>query len=318
MNFPFFPESASTFAPRVDGLYFALLGICGVVLLGILFVMVYFLFKYRRGHPSPRPPRTVPTLPFELTWSLIPLFIFMGFFVWGAEVYHDMQQVPENALEIHVVGKQWMWKLQHPTGQREIDELHVPVGRPIKLTMASQDVIHSFYIPGFRIKQDVVPGRYTTQWFHSTRPGRYHLFCAEYCGKDHSRMTGWVHVMEPADYEAWLVSSQPPEPVGASGARLFREFGCSGCHMGSRVVRAPPLEGLYGRPVALMNNQVVPADEKYIHDSILYPKLQITAGYEPVMPSYEGHITEEEIFDLVTYIKSLANQATPAGRPSQP
>lgn len=309
MKFPLFPDSASTMSHRVDALYFALVGVCGVVLLGILAVMVFFLFRYRHGKRSAfREQRSCSTLPFELTWTITPLLVFLGFFVWGADIYQDEQRVPPDALDVHVVGKQWMWKIQHPTGQREIDELHVPVGRNVKLTLASQDVIHSFFIPAFRIKQDVVPGRYTTEWFKATRIGTYHLFCAEYCGKDHSRMIGAVHVMAPEDYEAWLMHGAPAEPITESGARLFRELGCSGCHMGNGTVRAPPLEGLFGRPVPLMSREVVVADERYIHDSILYPSREITAGYEALMPSYEGKITEEQIFELVAYIKSLANE----------
>jgi cytochrome c oxidase subunit 2 len=318
MKFPLLPESASTVSHRVDALYFALIGVCGFMLLLILAVMIFFLFRYRRGQRRFREQRSYSTLPFELTWTIIPLLVFLGFFVWGADIYQDVQRVPPDALDIHVVGKQWMWKVQHPTGNREIDELHVPVGRDVKLTLASQDVIHSFFIPAFRIKQDVVPGRYTTEWFKATRVGDYHLFCAEYCGKDHSRMIGWVHVMTPEDYEAWLIRGKPAEPTVESGARLFREFGCSGCHVGNGTVRAPPLEGLYGRPTPLMSREVVIADEKYIHDSILYPARDIAAGYEPLMPSYEGRITEEQIFELVTYIKSLG-AARPAtifpGRP---
>jgi len=312
MKFPLFPDSASTMAHRVDTFYFVLVGICGLVVLGLLAVMVFFLFKYRRGQPAFREQRSYRTLPLELTWTVVPLLVFLGFFVWGAEIYQDMQMAPRDALDIHVVGKQWMWKVQHPTGQREINELHVPVGRNVKLTLASQDVIHSFFVPAFRIKQDVVPGRYTTAWFAATRVGTYHLFCAEYCGKDHSRMGGSVHVMSPADYEAWLTRGASAEPLVESGARLFRELGCSGCHVGTGIVRAPPLEGLFGRPTPLLSREVVIADEKYIHDSILYPNREIAAGYEPLMPSYEGRITEEQLFEVVAYIKSLANAKPPA------
>ena len=309
MRFPLFPDSASTVAHRVDALYFTLVGVCGFVLLGIFVAMLLLLFKYRRGQRRFRIQRSYSTLPFELTWTIIPIFVFLGFFVWGADIYQEMQRVPPDALDIHVVGKQWMWKVQHPTGNREINELHVPVGRNVKLTLASQDVIHSFFIPAFRIKQDVVPGRYTTEWFKATQVGTYHLFCAEYCGKDHSRMVGWIYVMTPEDYEAWLMRGRPAEPLVESGARLFREFGCSGCHVQSGIVRAPSLQGLFGRPTPLMSREVVIADEKYIHDSILYPARDIAAGYEPLMPSYEGRISEEQLFELVAYIKSLASAA---------
>lgn len=311
MNFPLIPASASTTAHRVDALYFCLVGVCGAVVVGILAVMLVFIVKYRRGKSAMRAQRRFTTIPFELTWTLIPLILFLGFFVWGADIYHEMRMPPPDALEVHVVGKQWMWKVQHPTGNREINELHVPVGRNVKLTLASQDVIHSFFLPAFRIKQDVVPGRYTMEWFRATETGAFHIFCAEYCGKDHSRMIGTVYVMTPADYEAWLIRGKPAEGLAASGARLFRELGCSGCHMGKGPVRAPPLEGLYGRAVPLNSREIVNGDEKYIHDSILYPALQVAAGYEPLMPSYEGRVTEDEVFALIAYIKSLATATPP-------
>ena len=216
-------------------------------------------------------------------------------------------------MEINVIGKQWMWKVQHPEGNREINELHVPVGRNVKLTLASQDVIHSFFLPSFRTKMDVVPGRYTTEWFQATKIGSYHLFCAEYCGTKHSGMVGRVVVMDPADYEDWLTKGQPGPTLVQEGERLFRELGCSGCHLGSSIVRAPPLEGLYGKPVPLQSGVIVIADEGYIRDSILLPNNQVTAGYEPVMPTYQGHVTEEEILELIAYIKSLGS-ATPEAR----
>ena len=244
----------------------------------------------------------------EVSWTVIPTLLFMGAFAWGAVVYFDIQHVPEGTIHINVVGKQWMWKIQHPSGNREIDELHVPVGRVVKLTMASQDVIHSFFIPAFRIKQDVVPGRYTTEWFVATKPGTYHLFCAEYCGKDHSGMIGKVVVMKPEDYEAWLVKGAPADTLVQSGERLFRELGCSGCHMGTGVVRAPPLEGLFGRPTPLQNRELVIADEAYIRDSILLPEKQITAGYEPLMPSYQGRLEEDQLLELIAYIRSLGGK----------
>jgi len=232
----------------------------------------------------------------------------MGVFTWGANIYYNMARVPADALEINVIGKQWMWKVQHQEGNREINELHVPIGRAVKLTLASEDVIHSFYLPAFRVKQDAVPGRYTTEWFEATRAGTYHLFCAEYCGTAHSRMIGRLVVMDPAEYEEWLSTGHPGDTLVKAGERLFRELGCSGCHMGSTQVRAPPLEGLYGKPVPLQSGEVVRADEKYIRDSILLPQSQVTAGYEPVMPSFQGHITEEQILELIAYIKTLGTK----------
>jgi cytochrome c oxidase subunit 2 len=298
----------------VDHLFFALILICGIVLVGLLLVILYFLFKYRRGKPAKRARSPLPSTPFELTWSFIPLLIFMGLFTWGAVVYNDQQTTPPAALEINVVGKQWMWKLQHESGQREINELHVPVGQVVKLILASQDVIHSFYIPAFRIKQDVVPGRFTTEWFKATQVGTYHIFCAEYCGKDHSRMRGRIIVMDPADYQHWLTTGQPATPLAQSGENLFRSLGCSGCHMGSAVVRAPPLQGLYGHPVPLQDGRVVLADEGYLRDSILLPERDVAAGYQPVMPSYKDRISEDDLFLVIAYLKSLGSQAPEVAR----
>ncbi len=314
MNFPLFPPQASTLAREVDSLYFTLIVICGTVLTGLLAVIVFLLFKYHRGKPGQRSRSPLPTTPFELTWTFIPLVIFMGLFTWGAVVYNDQQTVPRGAMEINVVGKQWMWKLQHPGGQREINELHVPVGQPVKLILASQDVIHSFYIPAFRIKQDLVPGRFTTEWFEATKIGTYHIFCAEYCGKDHSRMRGRVIVMEPAEYQSWLAAAPPGPSLAQEGENLFRVLGCSGCHMGSPVVRAPPLEGVYGHSVPLQDGRIVLADEAYLRDSILLPERDIAAGYQPVMPSYRGRISEEDLFLLINYLKSLGTKSAQSQR----
>ncbi len=307
MSFPLFPPQASTTARHVDLLYFALLGICGAVLVGWLLVMLIFLFKYRRGKPAQRARSPLPTTPFELTWTFVPLLIFMGLFTWGAVLYNDEQTIPRAALEINVVGKQWMWKLQHENGRREINELHVPVGQVVKLILASQDVIHSFYIPAFRIKQDVVPGRFTTEWFKATKPGIYHIFCAEYCGKDHSRMRGRIIVMDPAEYQDWLTRGKDV-PLAQAGETLFRSLGCSGCHLGSAVVRAPPLQGLYGHAVPLQSGRVIVADEAYLRDSILQPERDIAAGYQPVMPSYFNRISEEDLFLIISNLKRLGSE----------
>lgn len=314
MTFPLFPDQASTMARQVDTLFFALIALCGSVLTLILIAMVGFLFKYRRTKPADRRPRRLRTTAIEVSWTVIPTLLFMGVFAWGAVVYFDMQHAPQGTIHINVVGKQWMWKIQHPNGVREIDELHVPVGRVVKLTMASQDVIHSFFIPAFRIKQDVVPGRYNSQWFVATRAGKYHLFCAEYCGKDHSGMIGNIIVMKPEEYEQWLSNGAPSETLAQSGEKRFRELGCSGCHMGSGVVRAPPLEGIFGRPTPLQSGAVVVADAGYIRDSILLPLKDITAGYEPLMPTFQGRINEEELLELIAYIKTLGTKQ-PEARP---
>jgi cytochrome c oxidase subunit II len=308
MKFPLFPPSASTLSPRVDALFWFLVGLSALFMLLIFVPMAIFLFKYRRGNPANRKPVRLPTLRIELTWTLLPLVLLLGIFYWSASIYYSMAHAPAEGREIHVIGKQWMWKVQHPEGNREINELHVPVGRTVRLTLASQDVIHSFFLPAFRIKQDVVPGHYFRQWFTPTKPGIYHLFCAEYCGTAHSRMIGRVVVMEPGDFENWLAAGKPSESLAQSGERLFRELGCSGCHMGNAQVRAPRLEGLYGRAVPLANQQVVRADEGYIRDSILLPQAQIAAGYEPLMPTFAGRVSEEELLELVAYIKSLGSK----------
>jgi cytochrome c oxidase subunit 2 len=305
MNFPVFPVQGSAFAKEVDFLYFSLIAFSFAMTLIILLPIAYFLVKYRRGKKADRRPARLPELTIEVTWITIPLLMMMGLFAWGADLYFRERRPPVGALDINVIGKQWMWKVQHPEGRREINELHVPAGRIIKLTLASQDVIHSFFLPAFRVKRDVIPGTYTVEWFQAAKAGTSHLFCAEYCGTHHSGMIGRVVVMEPADYEAWLVAGNPGDTLAQAGERRFRELGCSGCHLGSTVVRAPPLEGLFGKPVPLEGGQVVTADEGYVRDSILLPNSQITAGYQPVMPSYQGRVTEEELLELIAYIKSL-------------
>jgi cytochrome c oxidase subunit 2 len=309
MKFPLFPDQASTTAGQVDALYFFLTGLSLFFMAIIFLPMLCFLFKYRRGKQADRGPSRIPTMKLEVTWTVIPLLLSMGLFAWGARVYFDMEVPPADAIEINVVGKQWMWKLQHQEGNREINALHIPIGRTVKLTLASEDVIHSFFIPAFRIKQDVVPGRFTTEWFKPTKAGDYHLFCAELCGAEHSRMIGTVSVMEPARYQQWLNQGSVGDTLAQSGGRLYRELGCSGCHAGNATVRAPRLEGLYGKLVPLQSGQMVRADDKYLRDSILLPASQVTAGYDPLMPTYQGHITEEALLKLIAYIKSLANKS---------
>lgn len=311
MNWRLAPEQASTSAPEVDALYWFLVGLSAFFVLIIVVPMLYFLIRFHRGSTTTRtipPPETVRT---ELVWIGVLLVIATGIFIWSSITFFRLRTPPRNALEIHVVGRQWMWKIQHPQGKREIDELHVPKGRPVRLVMSSEDVIHSFYIPAFRIKQDVVPGRITSEWFTATKVGRYHLFCAEYCGTQHSGMIGEVIVMEPGEYEDWLRTGFQGESVEQAGARLFRSRGCSGCHAENSVVRAPRLEGVYGRPVPLQDSTVVIADEQYIRDSILLPSKQVAAGYMNVMPSYEGALSENELLQLIAYIKSLGTGNEP-------
>ena len=249
----------------------------------------------------------------EATWMVIPLLLAMAMFSWGAIIYVDYRRAPQDTLDIYVIGKQWMWKAQQPNGQREINELHVPVGRDIRLILASEDVIHDFYVPAFRVKMDVVPGRYNTMWFRPTKPGRYHFFCSQYCGTNHAVMGGWVTVMEPSDYVAWLSGSTGGDtnPVVA-GQKLFSEKACDTCHLGSGLGRAPSLNGVYGANVLLTDGSTVVADDAYIRESILQPNAKIVAGYQPLMPTFQGQLTEEQILALTAYIKSLQSQPVPA------
>ena len=311
MGFQLFPTSASANAGEVDAIFWALTGLSLFILTLVFLPLLFFAIKYRRGSRADRTPSKIPTWKFEVTWTIIPFFVGMGIFAWAADVYFHIESPPANALQVDVVGKQWMWKLQHAEGNREINELHVPVGRAVKLTMTSQDVILDFFVPAFRMKQDVVPGRYTSEWFMPTRVGRYRIFCAQFCGTSHAAMTGWVDVMKPADYQKWLVTTGQGESMEAAGKRLFTQVGCSGCHEAGSKIHAPHLEGLYGHPVPLDGGQVVTADDKYIRDSILLPGSQITAGYQNLMPSFAGRLTEEEVMELIAYIKSLADQQPP-------
>ena len=298
-------------AVQVDRLYIGLVLISALYLALIFLPMLYFLFKYRRGHKANRAPIRIKTWKIEILWTVIPFLMMLGLFGWAADLYYQIERVPAGGLEAVVVGKQWMWKIQHAEGNREINELHVPLGQTMKLTMTSEDVIHSFFLPAFRVKQDVVPGRYVTEWFRPTKTGTYHIFCAEYCGTDHSLMGGSIIVMNPADYQAWLDAGRPADTLAASGEKLFRQLGCSGCHMGSSIIRAPRLEGVYGKPVPLQGGPVVFADDQYIRDSILLPASQIAAGYANVMPAYAGRISEEELLQVIAYIKSLGDKQPP-------
>ena len=239
-----------------------------------------------------------------------PFFVFGSMFVWGAVLFFEGSRPPEGALELHVVGKQWMWKIQHPTGRREINEMHVPLGQSVRLDMISEDVIHSFFVPAFRVKQDVLPGRYTQTWFEPSLLGEYHLFCAEYCGTDHSRMKGRVIVMEPSQYQAWLAGTLGQESPIVAGRRLFEDLHCATCHRGAAggAARCPPLENVFGSQIKLQNGGMALADDGYIRESIVRPAAKVVAGYQPLMPSFEGQIDEQGLLDLIAYIKSLSTQ----------
>ena len=302
----FLHPGATTTSPRVDLLFTSMTILCGAVALGVCIVLVFFCVRYREGNLDVKRGVVGRRLGVELTWTLVPLAIFLALFAWAAYDFVGLYRVPDNALPVYVVAKQWMWKLQHRNGKREINELHLPLGQPVRLVMTSQDVIHSFYIPQFRIKQDVVPGRYTGLSFTPTQLGQFDLFCSEYCGSEHSRMIGRIVVMTPADYARWLGSGTAQPSVAQYGFALFRQLGCSGCHAAGSTVHAPSLRGLFGREVHLQDGRTIVADENYIRDSILLPKKDVVAGFDPVMPTFAGQVSEEDLQALVAFIREGA------------
>jgi cytochrome c oxidase subunit 2 len=303
-------------ATRVDALYFFLIAIAVFFSLLIAGLIVYYAVRFRRRSPGEVGARIHGGLLLELTWTVIPFFITMIIFVWGASVYFAMARPPDETLNIYAVGKQWMWKFQHLDGQREIDELHVPVGRAVKLMMTSEDVIHAVFIPAFRMKADVVPGRYTTAWFQPTKAGRYHLFCAEYCGTRHSGMIGEIVVLEPDEYQTWLSGGVQEGSLASAGQKLFNDLACNTCHRTDAQGRGPVLQNLFGSTQALQDGTNVVADEAYLRESILTPARRITAGFQPVMPAFQGIVSEEGLLELIEYIKSLdSSQSVPAARP---
>ncbi len=310
---PIYPQQASNFAPQVDSLMTFMILVSAFFTVVITAAIIFFFIKYHRKTQNEIGVPIHGDMRLELTWIVIPLILSMVMFGWGAVVYVDFRQAPQDALDIYVVGKQWMWKIQQPNGRREINELHVPVGRDIKLILASEDVIHDFYVPAFRVKMDVVPGHYNTLWFRPTEPGRYHFFCSQYCGTNHAIMGGWVTVMEPSDYAAWLSTSMETDndPILA-GEKLFSEKSCSMCHMADGTGRGPSLNGVYGGTVRLADGSTVIADDAYIRESMLLPNAKIVARYTPLMPSYQGQLTEEQILSLTAYIRSLQSQPIPA------
>ena len=317
-NFPVHPVAASTFADEVDILYFALIGLT-VFFTALVFVMLtVFAYRYRVGSKADRrnPLHTSHTL--ELSWSIIPLILALFIFAWGAKLYADVYKTPDNAMNIDVIGKQWMWHLEHSNGIRENNELHIPIGQPIKLTMISQDVMHAFYIPGFRVQKFVNPGQYTSIWFTATKPGKYHIFCNQYCGTQHSLMGGYVYAMKPEDFQRWkdqggykggefdtAVKTQEQQ-----GAELYESIGCVNCHNANNNRRGPTLYGIYGSKRQLTTGDVVIADRDYLRESIVNPNKRITAGYEPIMPDYST-LKEEQVNHLIAYMKSLGTAQEP-------
>lgn len=313
------PE-ASTSAVRVDGIFLLLSAMSVAVILLVGGLVTVFAIRYRRGSRANRADMPAAlSSEFEIGWTAATFFLFLFIFWWVTSAQLTSTTPPKDALEIHVVGKQWMWKTQHPTGAREIDALHVPVGRPVKLVMTSQDTIHDFYVPAFRMKQDVLPGRYTQEWFQATKTGVYPIECAEYCGTDHAKMGGLVTVMSPQDYARWTAAQPNADTLANQGARLYARLGCANCHGGEASagagpaggrgpggVQGPSLAGLYGSKVRLTDGRIVTADEAYLHDSLVQPERYPVAGWPAAMPSYARAVDEEELVELVAYLKSLS------------
>ena len=310
---PLYPEQASNFAPNVDALMLSIIAVCLFFAVAISIAILYFVFRFRRKSTGEIGVAIHGDMRLEAAWIVVPLVLALAMFAGGAVVYVDFRRAPADTLDIYVIGKQWMWKLQQPNGQKEINELHVPVGQNVRLIMASEDVIHDFSVPAFRVKMDVVPGHYNTLWFRPTKTGKYHFYCSQYCGTNHAIMGGWVTVMEPDEYTAWLSGSSgaADNPVLA-GQKLFAERACITCHLSDGKGRAPSLNGVYGGQVRLADGSAVTADDAYIRESILVPSAKIVAGYQPLMPAFQGQLTEEQTLDLIAYVKSLQAEPVPA------
>lgn len=311
---PIFPEQASTFAKDVDVLYFFILAVCAFFAVVVAVAVIYFGIRYHKTKDNEIGARIEGSLPLELLWSVIPTIIAMVMFAWGATVFYHLRRPPEEAMHIYAVGKQWMWKFQHLEGQREINELHIPSGRPIKITISSEDVLHSLYFPAFRTKMDAIPGRYTELWFEATTPGTYHIFCAEYCGTNHAGMIGSVTVLEPAQYQAWLQGGGLEGTLAQRGARLFNDLACVTCHLDTGQGRGPSLKDIMGTTVELQDGSSVVVDEGYLRESILNSQAKIVKDFQPLMPTFQGLISEENLVALIEHVKSLSPtaSATPA------
>jgi cytochrome c oxidase subunit 2 len=310
-SFRLFPEEASTQAPATDLLFLILVLVSAAIIILVLALVITFSLRYRRGTKANRGPlREVISREFEIGWTAGTCFLALFLFWWSGSLNISTLVPPKDAMEIHVVGKQWMWKTQHANGAREINALHVPVNEPVKLIMTSEDVIHSFFVPDFRIKRDVVPGMYTETWFNATKTGTYHLFCTQFCGTEHSHMIGEVVVMPKDEFAKWLHEQPQSADISKEGAALFASLGCASCHEGKSRVHAPQLAGLYGKPVHLSDGRVLTADDAYIRDTILQPDKHVVAGYEPLMPSFEGLIGDDEILRLTAYIRSLKDKGS--------
>jgi cytochrome c oxidase subunit 2 len=306
---PLFPEQASSMAPTVDALYFFILGVTAFFALVVVVLVLYFAVKYRDDTGLKVGAPITGSIPLEIGWSLIPFFVAMAIFVWATVVFFQIVRPPDQTLEIYATGKRWMWRFQHLDGQREINQLHVPVGRPIKITFTSEDVLHDLYIPVMRVKADAIPGRYSSIWFTPTKTGEFHIFCAEYCGTRHSGMTGTIYVMAQNDYQAWLTGGGLTGSMSARGEQLFQQLACNTCHVSDGSGRGPSLAGVFGSRVRLDNGQTVVVDESYLRESILTPQMKLVQGYGPLMPTFQGLINEDGLLSLIEYVKTLP--ATP-------
>ncbi|HJU71470.1 MAG TPA: cytochrome c oxidase subunit II [Paucimonas sp.] len=307
-GFRLLPASASDAAARFDLLLLALLLLTGLMALAITALIVFFSIRYRKGSGADRSHVPTSNRRLELTWTLVPLLLFLGIYAWAAHDYARLYDAPPEAMPVFVVAKQWMWKVEHANGRREIGELHVPLGRPVRLTLASQDAVHSFFAPAFRIKQDAVPGRTTSLWFTPMQAGEFPLLCAEYCGSEHSLMRGRIVVLAPDEFARWLAQGDARPGIAARGFDLFRRYGCSGCHAAGSSVHAPDLTGLLGRTVHLQDGRSLVVDENYIRDSVLLPKKDVVAGYAPIMPTFAGQIGEEDLMAIIAYLRSTGNE----------
>ena len=318
---PIFPDQASTFAADVDALYFFILAVSAFFALAVTVAVIYFGLRYRKTHDGQIGARIEGNLPLELLWSVIPAMLSMVMFGWGASVFFQIRRPPAEAMQIYAVGKQWMWKFQHLEGQREINELHVPTGRPIRVTVTSEDVIHSLYFPSFRTKIDAIPGRYTELWFEPSKVGTYHIFCAEYCGTNHSGMIGSVVVMEPAAYQAWLAGGGVEGTLAERGGRLFQDLACNTCHLDTGKGRGPSLKDIVGKTVDLADGSTTVVDEGYLRESIINSQAKIVKGYQPLMPAFQGLVSEDNLAALVEYVKSQSSTGHhpgPGRGPDQP
>jgi cytochrome c oxidase subunit 2 len=315
MPFPLFPPQASTVSVEMDLLYMFIFAVCAFFTILVAALVLFFAIKYRRRNPDDVGADIHGSLSLELAWTFIPFVLSMVMFGWGAALFFKLATPPANAMEMYVVGKQWMWKVQHPEGVREINEMHVPIGRPIRITLGSEDVLHDYSIPAFRVKMDAVPGKLTTLWFEATTPGTYHIFCAEYCGTKHSGMIGQVIAMTPQDYEAWLAGGRTTGTAVQNGERLFADLACNTCHKPDSTGRGPSLAGVWNSTVALADGRKVVADENYLRESIMNSQAKVVQGYQPIMPAFQGMVTEENLLQLIAYIKTL--KPTPAGSEKQ-